>query len=64
MPTISIPPPNQPLTRENKITEPWYPVLVEVQRLRMDLDALSRFTQGMGVMDVAITSATSFVGST
>lgn len=61
---LSLPPPTQPLTQEDIITEPWYRVMTEISRLRTDLDNLLRFTQGMGVLDASISATVTFVGST
>ena len=65
MAAISIPPPTQPLTNEDIVTEPWYRVLTEISRLRTDLDNLRRLSEGMGAFDVSAGFGTvTFVGST
>lgn len=64
MTALSIPPPTQPLTNDNKVTEPWYTVFVEIQRLRSDFDNLSRLLEGLGAVDVSATGTALFVGST
>jgi hypothetical protein len=63
----ALPPPTQPLTNKDTgtVTEPWYRILSEISRIRSDLDALKRLTQGMGAMDASFVGATiTFVGST
>jgi hypothetical protein len=64
MTAISLPPPTQPLTNKEFVTEPWYRVLTEIGRLRTELDDLRRLTAGMGAVDVAATGIAIFVGST
>jgi hypothetical protein len=64
---LALPPPTQPLTDKNTgtVTEPWYRILSEISRIRSELDALKRLTQGMGAMDTPFVSAVvTFVGST
>jgi hypothetical protein len=60
---LSIPPPTQPLTNENKVTEPWYPIFVEIQTLRSEMDALRRLLRNDGAVDMALTGTATFVGS-
>ena len=64
MTAISIPPPTQPISDDELITEPWYRVMLEIQRLRQDFDASARFTRGLGVMDSKGSVTAAFVGST
>jgi hypothetical protein len=66
MSAISIPPPTQPLTSPDTgaVTEPWYRVLNEISRLRTELDALYRLTEGMGAADAYLTGTATVVGST
>jgi hypothetical protein len=64
---LSLPPPTQPLTQPETgtVTEPWYRILNEISRIRSELDALKRLTQGMGAMDSTfVTTTITFVGST
>lgn len=63
MAALSLPPPTQPLTENDLVTEPWYRILSEVSRLRSELDALKRLTRNDGALDVSITGTATFVGS-
>jgi hypothetical protein len=63
--SLSLPPPTQPITYQSgMVTEPWYRVFGEITRLRTELDALKRLTQGMGAMDSGVSFTATFVGST
>lgn len=66
MAALSAPPPTQPVTeaKSGQVTEPWYRFLIEISRLRTDLDALSRLTKNMGAVDISWSGTATFVGST
>lgn len=63
MAALTLPPPTQPLTIDDKVTEPWLAAFVEIQRLRSELDALKRLLRNDGALDVSGTGAATFVGS-